>query len=275
MRGVTRPFTSSGVRIHPTAVVDPTAELGVDIEIGHHAVVQSGARIGDRTRILASAFVASACVIGPDCDIHMGAILGDTAQIRGLQGPGGRLEIGARNVVREHVTIHRARRPGDRTVLGSDNFLLAGSHVAHDCRIGNGTTIANGALLAGCVTLGDGAFVSGNVVVHQHVQVGALAMIGGQARVAKDVPPFVLVVGDSEVCGINVVGMRRAGMSAAERQNVKRAYAVLYRSGLNVSQAVTRLHALPASAEIDAWLTFIEHATRGLCAARKRCSVRL
>ena len=144
MRSAIRSFTRSDVRIHSTAVVDPTVELGVGVEIGPHAVIQSGARIGDRTRILASVFVASPCVIGPECDIHMGAILGDTAQIRGLQGAGGALEIGARNVIREHVTIHRAMRRGDKTVVGSDNFLLAGSHVAHDCRIGDGTTIAVG-----------------------------------------------------------------------------------------------------------------------------------
>jgi UDP-N-acetylglucosamine acyltransferase len=157
---------------------------------------------------------------------------------------------------------------GDRTTLGTDCFLLGGCHVAHDCRIGNGVTISNGALLAGHVTIGDTAFLSGNVVVHQHVQIGPIAMIAGLARVTKDVPPFVLVVGDSVVCGLNVVGMRRAGLSAVERQNAKRAYAVVYRSRLNVSQAVEQLRALPATAEVDQWLAFIAGSTRGLCAAR-------
>lgn len=270
MRSVGRAFTSSGVRLHPTAIVAPSAQLGVDVEVGPYAIVEAHACIGDRTRLLASAFVAGSRAIGADCEVHMGAILGGTAQIRGKDGADGGLDIGARNVIREHVTIHRGQRPGASTTVGSDNFLLAGCHIAHDCRVGNGTTIANGALLAGCVTLGDGAFISGNVVVHQHVKIGALSMIGGQARVSKDVLPFVLVVGDSEVRGLNVIGMRRAGMSAARRQRVRRAYAVLYRSGLNVAQAVARLRELPANREVAAWLAFIEDSTRGLCAARRR-----
>jgi UDP-N-acetylglucosamine acyltransferase len=233
-------------------------------------VIESGARIADRTRILASAFVASVCEIGPDCEVHAGAVLGGPAQVRGARGTGGRLDIGARTVIREHVTIHRALRGEGRTVIGADNWLLAGSHVAHDCRVGDGATIANGALLAGCVTVGEGAFLSGNVVVHQHVRIGRLAMIGGQARVTKDVPPFALVIGDSEVCGLNVMGMRRAGLSAVQRRNASRAYAAVYRSGLNVSQAAAHLRTLPPNAESQAWLAFIAASTRGLCGARRR-----
>lgn len=257
------------VTIHATAVVDPSAELGVGVDVGPHAVIEAGARIGDRTRIMAAAFVASPCDVGADCEVHVGAVVGAPAQVRGLRGPGGRVEIGPRVIIREHVTIHRAGQEGSATVLGSDNFLLSGCHVAHDCRVGNGVTITNGALLAGHVTIGDGAFLSGNVVIHQYVQVGRLAMIGGQARVAKDVPPFVMVVGDSEVCGLNVVGMRRAGMSATQRQNAKRAYAVVYRSRLNVSQAAARLLTLPANDELEAWLASIQASGRGLCAGRR------
>ncbi len=242
--------------------------LGVDVEVGPYAVIEPGARIGDRTCVLASAYVASPCEIGADCEIHMGAVIGNRAQIRGLTTEGGRVEIGARTVIREHVTIHRAQRSGDRTVVGMDSLLLAGCHVAHDCQIGQGTTIANGALLAGHVSIGDGAFVSGNVLVHQNVRIGALAMIRGQARVVKDVPPHTLVIGESRVCGLNVVGMRRAGMSPAQRLNVKRVYAVVYRSCLNVSQAIERLRALDPNDELIAWLAFIEASTRGLCAAR-------
>lgn len=260
----------SRARVHPTAIVDSAAELGDDVEIGPYAVVESGARIADRARIMAFTYVASACDIGPDCEIHVGAVLGGAPQVRNVHGSGGRLEIGARTVIREGVTIHRALRPGDATVIGRDVLLLAGSHVAHDCRIGDGATIANGALLAGDVTIGEGAFLSGNVLVHQHVRIGPLAMISGQARVLKDVPPFAIVAGSSKVCGLNVVGMRRAGMSREQRGNASSAYALVYRSGLNVSQATARLRELPASAERDAWLAFIEASTRGLCGARHR-----
>lgn len=252
-------------RIHPTAIVDPSAVIGSGVEIGPYAIVHAGVTIGDRTRILAQAFVAAGTEIGADCEVHMGAIVGHLAQIRGVVGPGGGLTIGPRTIVREHVTIHRASQPGRQTVIGADCLLLAACHVAHDCRVGDRVTIANGSLLAGFVTLGDEAFVSGNVVIHQYVQVGALAMIGGQARVSKDVPPFMLVVGDSRVRGLNVVGMRRAGLSPEQRRAARQAFGVLYLSGLNVSNALAKLRQLPDTREIRMMIDFIEDSTRGLC----------
>ena len=264
----TRPAT--GVRIHPTAVVDRSAAIGVDVEIGPFAIIEAGASIGDRTRIVASAFVARGAEIGDDCELHVGAVIGQPAQIRDLRGPGGRTVIGARTVVREHVTVHRASREGAATRVGCDNLLMAGCHVAHDCQTASHVTIANGTLLAGCVTIGTRAFLSGNVVVHQFVRIGELAMIGGLSRVSKDVPPYMLIVGDSKVCGVNVIGMRRAQFNAAQRQAVRRAYSTLYRSGLSISHAVERLQADAATPEVAAILTFIETSTRGLCAPRQR-----
>jgi UDP-N-acetylglucosamine acyltransferase len=263
------PSIVSPPRVHPTALVDRGAELGMGVDIGPYVVIEAGARIADRTRIMAFTYVASACDIGPDCEIHVGAILGNTAQVRGIHDAGGRVDIGAGTVIRERVTIHRALRPGDRTIVGCDVLLLADSHIAHDCRIGDRATIANGTLLAGDVTVGEGAFLSGNVLVHQHVRIGPLAMISGQARVLKDVPPFTISTGTSRICGLNVVGMRRAGMTLEQRRNASRAYAVVYRSGLNVSQAAARLRTLPRNAENAAWLAFIEASTRGLCRARR------
>jgi UDP-N-acetylglucosamine acyltransferase len=264
----------SGVLIHPSAIVDPGATLGVDVVIGPLAVVEAGAVIGDRTRLMAHTFVGDGCDIGADCEVHVGALIGGSAQIRGFRGPGGGLVIGPRTIVREHVTIHRASEAGRNTVVGREGFLLAGCHIAHDCQIGDGVTIANGTLLAGCVTVGDRAFLSGNVVIHQFVRVGTLSMIGGQAAVGKDVPPFMVVVGRSEVCGVNFVGMRRAGMSSEQRRLVKSAYRILYRSGLNVSNAVARLPELGDAPEIRTLIEFIEPSMRGLCGARtsdRRC----
>jgi UDP-N-acetylglucosamine acyltransferase len=256
-------------------VVDSTAVLGVDVSIGPNAIVQAGARIGDRTRIIASALVAEQTEIGPDCELHFGAVVGLPAQIRGPQGVGGATIVGPRTVIREHATVHRASRADKATVLGADNYLMACCHVAHDCRTGDGVTIANGALLAGCVTLGDRVFVSGNVVIHQFVRVGDLAMIGGLSRVSKDVPPFMLVIGESKVCGVNVIGMRRASMSAEDRHAVRRAYSILYRSGLATSRAVERLRAEPSSPVVDTVLRFVANSTRGLCAPRRPGSRRL
>jgi len=164
--------------------------------------------------------------------------------------------------------------PYSATVLGADNYLMACCHVAHDCRTGDGVTIANGALLAGCVTLGDRVFVSGNVTIHQFVHVGELSMIGGLSRVSKDVPPYMLVVGDSKVCGVNVIGMRRASMTADDRRAVRRVYGILYRSGLAMSRAIERLRAEPSSPVVDAFVAFMAASTRGLCAPRQTRSRR-
>ena len=263
-----------GVRIHPTAVVDSTAVLGADVSIGPYAIVQAGARIGDRTHIIASALVAEHAEIGPDCELHFGSVVGLPAQMRGAQSAGGATIVGPRTVIREHATVHRATREDGATVLGADNYLMACCHVAHDCRTGDGVTIANGALLAGCVTLGDRVFVSGNVTIHQFVHVGELSMIGGLSRVSKDVPPYMLVVGDSKVCGVNVIGMRRASMTADDRRAVRRVYGILYRSGLAMSRAIERLRAEPSSPVVDAFVAFMAASTRGLCAPRRTRSRR-
>ena len=213
--------------------------------------------------------VAEQAEIGPDCELHFGAVVGLPAQMRGPQLGGGATIVGPRTVIREHATVHRASREGGATVLGADNYLMACCHVAHDCCTGDGVTIANGALLAGCVTLGARVFVSGNVAIHQFVRVGELAMIGGLSRVSKDVPPYMLVAGDSKVCGVNVIGMRRASMTAEDRGAVRRAYGILYRSGLRMSRAVERLREEKSSPVIDAILSFIGTSTRGLCAPRR------
>jgi UDP-N-acetylglucosamine acyltransferase len=269
----TFPFPSrpaTGVRIHSTALVDPTADLGVEVDIGPYSIIEAGTRLGDRTRVFASAFVAAGAEIGPDCEIHFGAVIGHTPQIRELQGSGGRTVIGARTIIREHASVHRASRPDACTIVGCDNFLMGASHVAHDCRTGEGVTIANGALLAGCVSVGDKVFISGNVVVHQFVRIGDLAMIGGGAQVGRDVPPYMVVVGRSEVCGVNVVGMRRAHLTAAERLVARRAYHLLYRTGYAPARALEQLRAERGSAVMDHIVTFIEGSTRGLCEARTR-----
>jgi UDP-N-acetylglucosamine acyltransferase len=256
--------------IHPTAIVDPAACLGGDVHVGPYCIVEAGAVIGDRTRLLSSAFVAGCSVIGCDCELHHGAAVGGAPQMRIMDGPGGSVRIGAHTVLREFVTVHRATKADRCTTVGDRGFLMATSHVAHDCQVGDDVTIANGTALAGFVTVGDRAFISGNVCVHQFARIGRLAMIGGLARVTKDVPPFVTVVETGLVVGLNVVGMRRAGMTSAERLEVKRAYQALYRSGLNVSQARAALRAQPSSPLTSEILAFVEGSRRGLCAAASR-----
>ncbi len=254
--------------IHPTALVDPSARLGADVTIGPYAIVGRGVTIGDRTRVMAYVLIDDDCQIGPDCEIYTGAILGHAAQTRKTRDRGGFVRIGAGSVIREQVTIHAAKSPSASTTVGVDAYLMAQCHVAHDCQIADGVTIANGTLIAGHVTIESHAFISGNVGVHQHVRVGMLSMVVGHATVRKDVPPYLLVAGRSRVYGVNVVGLRRHRVTTDRRRVVKEMYRILYRSGLNVSQATSHLKQLEPTPDVERVLQFIERSERGLCAGR-------
>lgn len=256
--------------IHPTALVDSAAQLGHDVSIGPYAIVEAGAVVGDRTQLMVSAFVAGCSTIGADCQLHQGAAVGGAPQMRVMDGPGGRVRIGNGTILREHVTVHRAVGTDAWTTVGDRCYLLATSHVGHDCAVGHEVTIANGALLAGFVSVGDRAFISGNVAVHQFVRVGRLVMIGGLARVPKDVPPFTMVARDGWVYGLNVVGMRRAGLTPEDRLTIKRAYHTIYHAKLNVSQAIETLLAQAPAPLVNEIVAFIKGSKRGLCSARRR-----
>lgn len=252
-------------RIHSTAVVDPKAELGDGVEVGPHAVIDAGVRVGAGTRIGPSAYLTGWTDIGTGNAIGCGAVIGETPQDVGFKGGVTRVRIGDRNVIREYVTIHRGTAEGSETVIGDDVFLMATAHLAHNCRIGDRAIVANGALLAGYVDLGERAFVSGNVVVHQFVRIGRLAMIGGGARVSKDVPPYVLVEGNSIVRAMNVIGMRRAGLSSEARNRIKEAYRTLYRRGLPHDAAMARLESGADLPELREIVAFLKGSKRGLC----------
>lgn len=252
-------------RIHPTAVVDPKAELSDGVEVGPHAVIDANVRVGAGTRIGPSAFLTGHTEIGAGNFIGCGAVIGEAPQDVGFKGGVTRVRIGERNTIREYATIHRGTAEGSETLIGNDVFLMATAHVAHNCRVADRAIVANGALLAGYVELGERAFVSGNVVVHQFVRIGRLAMIGGGARVSKDVPPYVLVEGNSIVRAINVVGMRRAGISSEVRNRIKEAYRTLYRRGLSHEAALARLEAEADLPELREIVAFLKGSKRGLC----------
>lgn len=252
-------------RVHPTAVVDPKAELGEGVEVGPHAVIEADVRVGAGTRIGPNAYLTGWTEIGSGNAIGCGAVIGETPQDVGFKGGVTRVRIGDRNVIREYVTIHRGTAEGTETVIGSDVFLMATAHVAHNCRVADRAIVANGALLAGHVELGERAFVSGNVVVHQFVRIGRLAMIGGGARVSKDVPPFTLVEGNSIVRAMNVVGMRRAGLSSEVRTRIKESYRTLYRRGLSHEAAMARLEAEADLPELREIVVFLMASKRGIC----------
>lgn len=251
--------------IHPTAIIDPKAEISTDVEIGPHVVVESHVKIGRGVRILANAYLTGWTEIGDNCQIHMGAIIGHLPQDLSYRPCETYLKIGKNNVFREYVTVHRGTEEGSATIIGNDNYFMGSSHVAHNCIIGNGTIVCNLVLLGGHVIVGDRTFISGGAGVHQFCRIGELTMIGGLARVTKDVPPYMLVEGNSAVRAINTEGLRRAKFSPAIRDEIKRAYKLLYRSGLNTTQALDAIEAQLKSDEIRHMLDFIRGSKRGIC----------
>lgn len=249
--------------IHPTALVGEEALLGNEVSIGPYAVVEDGARVGDRTRLAAHAIVRSGTSLGADCAVDSFAVLGgDPNHTEFDPDADTRLEIGARCVIRESVTAHRAFAEGAATRLGDGCFLMAGSHVAHDCEIGDGVILANGALLGGHVSVGDDSFLGGHAAVHQYVRTGCGVMIGGHARVTKDVAPYLLLGERDEVRGLNLVGLRRRGTPAETIRELKELYHALLRSPGNPVDAAARLP-LPGSAEARRFLEFFIPSKRG------------
>jgi UDP-N-acetylglucosamine acyltransferase len=252
------------VPIHPSAVVDPRAEIDPTVEIGPYVVIEGPVTVGPRTRVMAYAFLTGHTIIGADNVIHPGAIVGHEPQDLKYDGGPTGLRLGDRNVVREHAEIHRATAPDTWTVVGDDNFLMSRSHVGHNCVVGNQTILASGALLAGHVTLGDQAFVSGNCVVHQYTRVGRLALLRGLSRASRDVPPFAIMDGTHTVRGVNRIGLRRAGFDAARIRAVVNAFRTLFRVRVNLREAMTAVEAGPRTPDVDALLAFIREARRGV-----------
>jgi UDP-N-acetylglucosamine acyltransferase len=176
------------------------------------------------------------------------------------------LRIGDKNVFREHFTVHRSTKAGEETIIGSNNFMMQHAHVAHNCMVGNHVILAGGALLAGHAVVQDRAFISGNCLVHQFTRVGALAMMQGGAAISKDLPPFTVASHVNEICGLNVVGLRRAGFTAAERLELKTVYHALFRSGRNLRAAVAEAQARFAKGPARTLVEFVAAAKKGVCA---------
>jgi UDP-N-acetylglucosamine acyltransferase len=224
------------VSIHPTALVDSAAQIGAEVEIGPYAIVGGEAEIGDKCTIQAHAVIEGRVRMGASNFVGYGAIIGAVPQDLTFDPKTlSAVEIGNGNVIREYCTIHRGSAEGSATVIGDGNFLMVGMHLGHNCIIGNRVVIANDCLLAGHVRIDDQAFIGGGSRFHQGIRMGRLVMAEG--RFTQNLPPF-LSAAKNEVFGLNVVGLRRANFGAAERDEVKRAFKLLYRSGLNTKQAV-------------------------------------
>ncbi len=252
-------------RIHPTAVVSPEAELARDVSVGAFAVLEGKVRLGPGCVVHPRAQLIGPLTMGRDNHLHGNAVLGERPQHLRYNNEPTSLEIGDHNIFREHVTVHRGTTHSWKTVIGSHNFFMAGAHVAHDCRVGNGCILANGALLAGHCTLEDHVYLSGNCAVHQFVRIGRLAMLSGCSATSKDIPPFVVQQGINSVVGVNVVGMRRAGLSAAQIDAVRRAFHVIWRQGLALPTALARVEQELGEVDVAAELvSFIRRSARGI-----------
>ncbi len=252
--------------IHSTAIISPKAEIGADVEIGPYSVIGDSVAIGDGCRIGSHVSILEYAKIGSGCEVHSGAVLGDTPQDTGFKGCESSVEIGSDCIIREGVTVHRGTDEGSVTRVGSGCFLMAFAHIAHNCTVESNVIMANNSMLAGHVHIGERVFVSGGAGVHQFVKIGRLSLLGGNSVCAKDVPPFCMV----EPCtwngvkGLNVIGMRRAGMDAAQRQDVKRAFKLIYGSGLNVKQALEQIDLLKGDAAKE-MADFVRTSKRGIC----------
>jgi len=228
---------------HPTAVIHPDAQLGADVSVGPYAVIEGGARIGDRCVIQAHAVITGHVTMGEDNVIGYGAIVGGDPQDFAFRPEiHSEVRLGKGNKIREYATIHRGTAEGTATVVGDHCFLMAGSHLAHNVVLGDRVILANNALLGGYVQVAERVFVGGGCVFHQHIRVGRLAICQGLSAFSKDIPPYVIAAERNGAAGLNIVGLRRAGLTAAQRAEVKAAFDLLYRSGLNVSQALAAAH---------------------------------
>lgn len=256
--------------IHPLANVSPDARLGVGVSIGAFASVEAGVELGDHCIVASGAVLKSGVRAGAHNEFCEHAVIGGAPQHAGRPQHIGTVVIGDKNVFREYVTIHRALKPETATTVGDGNYVMASVHFGHDCTVGNNAIFANSALLGGHVSVADRAFVSGAVAVHQFCRIGRLAMVGGHARVVQDVPPFMLLDGQSGcIVGLNVVGLRRAGYSPEDVTALKAAYRIVYRRGLPWKEVLDTLRAEFSSGPVLQLLEFLSGGTRGFAQERR------
>jgi len=255
------------VSVHPTAIVEPGAQLGTDLEIGAYAFVGAGVQLGDGTHLHHHASVEGRTTLGTACEVFPYACIGGKTQDLKFRGGAPGLRVGERNIFREYVTVHAATYDGDFTVIGSRNTVLAYSHIAHDCIVGNDCVMSNGTMLAGHVIVEDHVIIGGYGGVHQFCRLGAYAMLSATAKLVQDLPPFFIADGTPAVVrAYNKVGLERNGHTAEQLDRVKQIFRILYRDGLNRTQALAKLasHPFAATDEFQRVITFAQKSERGL-----------
>jgi UDP-N-acetylglucosamine acyltransferase len=252
--------------IHHTAVVDPKAEIEADVVVGPYALIEGPVQVGSGTEIQGHAVITGSVRIGKNNRIGYGTVIGAHPQDLSFDPKvNSGVEIGDNNALREYCTIHRGTKEGTKTAIGSNNLLMVGAHMGHNARLGNSVILANNVLLGGYVEIQDRAFVGGGSVVHQFTRMGAVSLMQGLSAIGKDVPPFAIAAGRNSVSAINVIGLRRAGYGPALRNEVKDAFNLFYRSGLNASQAEQEAARRSWSAEVSIFWEFVSSTKRGIC----------
>ena len=251
--------------IHPTAIIHPKAALDSTVQVGPNAIIDEGAEIGPDCVVGPQVYLTGLTTIGARNRFYAGCVIGEAPQDLKYSGEPTRLRIGDGNVFREHVTVHRSNKAAEYTVIGGYGFFMANSHVAHNCRLGDQVILANGVLLGGHVTVGDRAFLSGNCIVHQFVRVGTLALMQGGSAISKDLPPYTVARGNNAICGLNTIGLRRAGLTPAERLELKQLYRALFRAGQNLRAAVANAQGKFAGGPAKVMVEFLAATKRGVC----------
>ena len=257
-------------QIHPTAVVGKDVCLGRNVTVGPNCVLEPGVTVGDDCRLTGHVTVKQGTSLGPRNTAHEHVVLGGDPQYLLAKPPFGTLTVGAGNVFREFVTVHRGLKAGHVTSLGDGNYLMVNAHIAHDCVVGNHNIIANNTMLGGHVTVGNHAYVSAAVAIHQFCRIGDYAMVGGQSHVNKDVPPYVTLDGlTSRIVGLNSIGLKRKGFTPEDIAQLKAAYRVIYRRGLTWNEVLTALTAHFSTGPAAAFRKFFDGGKRGFMSERR------
>jgi len=253
------------VKVHSTAIVHPDAKLGENVEIGPYSVINEHVNLADGVRVHAHVVIEPYTSIGAQTEIFPGAILGGVPQDRKFKSETSYLNVGENNIIRECVTLHRAAGEGNETRIGDNNLIMAYSHIGHNCHIGSWVTMANMVGISGHATVEDRVTIGGFVGIHQFVRIGTLSMLGGYSKVVQDVPPYMTADGRPvKVLDLNVVGLRRSGVPSATRLDLKQAYKLLFRSDMNVTQALEVIEReIPSSPELDNLISFMRNIRGG------------
>ncbi len=252
--------------IHPTAIVDPSSDIGKNVEIGPYTIIHNNTKIGNNTKIDSHVNIKPFSYLGANCQIFTGANIGEIPQDLKFSGENTELYIDDNTIIREYCTVNRGTSASKKTVIGKNCLLMAYVHIAHDCIIGNNSILANGVQLGGHVEIGNNVIIGGMTPVHQFCKIGDNAFIGGGLRIVQDVPPYIIAMGAPlKYSGINSVGLRRNKMSLNKRTNIKNAYRLIFKSNLNIAQALESIKKdFKSTIEIKKIIDFINNSNRGL-----------